>query len=228
MRPDLPPLLAAAALVNWGALACVPIGAEAPAREAVVGLPCEGCEAVFDGLPAALSWAARLAPDGEPGEALVLEGTVRDPAGRPAAGIIIYAYQTDAHGVYPRDRSAPSAAARRHGRLRGWAQTDERGRYRFDTIRPAGYPDSPVAQHIHMHVIEPGCCTYYIDDVHFEDDARLGEAERRRLLVGRGGSGLVRPVRDENGVWRARRDIRLGESVPGYPGERARQAPPGS
>ena len=52
--------------------------------------------------------------------------------GAPAAGIIVYAYQTDATGIYPRGST-------RHGRLRGWVRTDEAGRYRFDTIRPGAY-----------------------------------------------------------------------------------------
>jgi hypothetical protein len=44
----------------------------------------------------------------------------------------------------------------------------------------------------------------------------------------RGGSGLVQPTRDENGVWVVARDIVLGEGVPGYPEDARRdrtQAP---
>lgn len=204
-------------LVCYSLLSCAQGLAEPRAREPVVGLPCEGCEAVFDGLPNELDWTAMLAPDDEPGERLAIEGTVFGIDGEPAPEIIVYAYQTDARGVYPPNPSRRTAAGRRHGRLHAWVRTDEGGRYRFDTIRPAGYPDSPVAQHVHLHVIEPGCCTYYIDDVYFEDDERLSAADRQRLRHGRGGSGLVRPVLDEHGAWRARRNIHLGESVPGYP-----------
>ena len=206
-----------AALVCWVAFACRESTAESTARKPVIGLPCEGCNAVFDGLPREVDWSATLAPETEPGERLVLEGTVFDIDGAPAAEIIVYAYQTDARGVYPPDNSRLTAAGRRHGRLHAWARTDPSGRYRFETIRPAGYPGARIAQHIHLHVIEPGCCTYYIDDVHFEDDERLDAEDLERLLSGRGGSGLVRAEVGEDGDWYARRDIRLGENVPGHP-----------
>ena len=185
-------------------------------REPVVGLPCEGCEAVFDGMPDSLAWSARIAPPDEPGEALRIEGVVRDGNGRPVAGVVVYAYHTDEEGIYPRDERRRGYAAR-HGRLHGWARTAAGGRYRFDTIRPAGYPGTDIPQHVHMHVIEPGRCTYYIDDIHFADDPRLSDAVRRRLTTGRGGSGLAMPVRDADGLWRVTRDIVLGENVPGYP-----------
>ncbi len=182
----------------------------------VVGLPCEGCEAVFEGLPAELAPSDRIAPVDEPGEPLRIVGTVYDAGGARAPGVIVYAYHTDDRGIYPRAPGLKGAAAR-HGRLRAWVVTDERGGYRFDTIRPAGYPDSREPAHVHLHVIEPGCCTYYLDSIQFEDDPRLGAAERAELATGRGGSGLVRPVRGADGVWVVTRDIRLGENVPGHP-----------
>jgi protocatechuate 3,4-dioxygenase beta subunit len=183
-------------------------------HEPVVGLPCEGCEAVFDGMPTALAAVARIGPAGEPGTPMRLEGTVRDAKGVPARGIVVYAYHTDAKGVYPPDAGAATEAARRHGRLRGWARTGRDGRYRFDTIRPAAYPSRDAPEHVHLHVIEPGRATYYIDDVEFDDDALLTPARRRR--PGRGGLGIVRP-RSENGMWLVTRDIALGQGVPGYP-----------
>jgi protocatechuate 3,4-dioxygenase beta subunit len=164
--------------------------------EPVVGLPCEGCEAVFDGLP----------------------DTIRDGQGNAVPGVIVYAYHTDVRGVYPPEERLCGRPAYRHGRLRGWAQTDAQGRYRFDTIRPAGYPDTDLPQHIHLHVIEPGRCTYYIDDLVFTDDPRLTPAQRRQAGTGRGGTGIVTPRRLETGGWHAVRDIVLGAAVPGYAG----------
>jgi protocatechuate 3,4-dioxygenase beta subunit len=142
--------------------ACSSTGAQA-GREPVIGGPCEGCEWVFDGMPATLDWAGRIAPPNEPGTPMRIDGVVRDRGGKPAAGIIVYAYQTDAGGLYP-------AGSNRHGRLKGWVRTDANGRYRFDTVRPGGYPSTTIPQHVHMHVIEPGRGTYYIDDIVFTDD----------------------------------------------------------
>lgn len=184
-------------------------------RVPVVGGPCEGCEAVFVGMPEALSWRARIALEDEPGEPMALRGTVYDVDGSPATGVIVYAYHTDATGVYPPAEEL-QGHARRHGELRGWARTDARGRYRFDTIRPASYPSRDTPAHVHMHVIEPDCCTYWIDSIHFTDDPLLPARERDASGTVRGGPGLVTPER-EDGVWVVTRDIHLGRGVPGYP-----------
>lgn len=183
----------------------------------LVGLPCEGCEEIFVGLPDAPPSTARLAPEDEPGEPMRIECRVSYPDGTPAPGTVVYAYQTNVEGVYPTD-FAPGDPFTRHGRLRGWATVDEEGWVRFDTIRPGGYPGADTPEHVHLHVIEPGCCHYYIDDVMFEDDPRLTPRLRESLTSGRGGPGIVTPTRDADGVWQVRRDIVLGEAVPGHPG----------
>lgn len=176
--------------------------------EPVVGLPCEGCELVFEGMPNHLTSSARIVPVDAAGEALVVEGVVRTADGRTAPGIIVYAYQTDAGGIYP-----PGSTD--HGALRAWTKTDGEGRYRFDTVRPGNYPGRGLPQHIHLHVIEPGRSTYYIDDITFTDDALLPESERTRTTC-RGGCGVSDPTRDADGTWQVRRDIVLGEAIPGY------------
>lgn len=175
------------------------------ARERVVGGPCQGCEWVFDGLPGELASRSRIAPASEAGAPLVIEGDVTSRDGRAAANIIVYAYHTDHGGIYP-------PAGNRHGRLRGWAMTDAKGRYRFDTIRPGAYPGREVSEHVHMHVIEPGVGTYYIDNLEFADDP----LQTGKPGAGRGGPGLVQPER-RDGVWHARRDIVLGRNIPGHP-----------
>ena len=191
------------------------LAGHAPAREPILGGPCEGCEAVFEGRPAQPSNSARIAPPGEPGAPLLIEGRVTTLAGVPAAGIIVYAYHTDHTGIYP-PVPGLTGAARRHGRLRAWARTDEQGRYGFTTIRPGAYPAGNIPAHVHLHVIEPGRGTYYIDDILFADDPMLTAAQRRRM-PGRGGPGIAQPSRDQDGLWRVRRDIVLGLDIPNYP-----------
>lgn len=180
------------------------------AEEPVLGGPCEGCELVFAGMPQGLEASARIAPEDEAGEPMRIEGTVTHADGRPAAGVVVYAYHTDASGIYPE-------AETRHGELRGWARTGEDGRFRFDTIRPGAYPGRTTPQHVHLHVIEPGIGTYWIDAIMFTDDPLLSGGRHRQVDSGRGGSGIVTPVRDHDGRWLVRRDIVLGEGVPGYP-----------
>lgn len=174
---------------------------------------CDGCEAVYDGRPAYITAQAQLTGKDEPGERLRLQGRVLGADGEPAAGIQVYAYQTDHAGSYP-PLGGVGAAARRHGRLRGWAVSDAQGLYRFDTVRPGSYPGSTVPQHIHMHVIEPGRCTYYLDDVLFADDPHMaGKSERKSP---RGGNGLTQPERNAEGSWQVHRDIHLGRNVADY------------
>jgi len=210
-------VLAACALFLASRSPGAAVQVETRPREPVIGLPCEGCEAVFEGLPAALSSSARIAPPNEPGQAMRIVGTVFDSTGQAASGVIVYAYHTSARGIYPTDGGIRGQAAARHGRLRGWAKTDEKGRYRFDTIRPAGYPDTDLPAHVHMHVIEVGRSTYYIDDILFEDDERLTPEKRSQLITGRGGNGLVVPRQVARGTWVVKRDIQLGAQIPGYP-----------
>jgi protocatechuate 3,4-dioxygenase beta subunit len=148
---------------------------------------------------------------------MTIEGTVFDTRGRPVKGVIVYAYHTNAQGVYPTDEQFRGQAAFRHGRLRAWVQTDETGRYTFDTIRPAPYPNTDLPAHVHMHVIEVGRCTYYIDDLMFEDDPLLTPLMLARLTLGRGGSGVARPRQGAAGVQLVTRDIVLGQRINGYP-----------
>lgn len=174
---------------------------------------CGGCEAVFQGRPATLSASARIAGKNEPGEPLVLEGVVSNAAGKPQPGVIVYAYQTNAKGVYPPDARFRGQAAERHGLLRGFARTDRHGKYRFETIRPASYPGQSVPQHIHMHVVEPGRCTYFLDELRFTDDPLMkGQAGEQHP---RGGSGVVTPRRAGRG-WIVKRDIVLGAGISDY------------
>lgn len=218
------PLLAAAtaeidprALRPATALA-VSVSAAAPVavtgNEPVV-VPCEGCDAVFQGLPDHLTSVARLTTAEEPGERLQLSGTVRNGAGQPQSGVIVYAYHTDANGHYPED-SRLSGAAARHGRLRGWTRTDASGRYTFLTIRPGAYPGRPEPQHIHLHVIEPGRCTYYLGDVLFDDDPRLTAGLRLEQERAYGGNGIVQPQGDAIAGWRVARDVDLGTNLPDH------------
>ena len=127
--------------------------------------------------------------------------------GRPAAGVIVYAYHTNAGGVYP-TRGDEQGWGRRHGYLRGWVKTNERGEYRFDTIRPGGYPGRTDPAHIHMIVKEPDRQEYWIDEVVFEDDPRVTE-RYRSAQQNRGGNGVIRLTRDQAGGWSGRRDIVL-------------------
>jgi len=179
---------------------------------------CNDCLGPYEGMPKKIASRSRIAPAGAPGEPLVLTGRVLGPDGKPRPQIIVYAYHTNAEGIYPPPDPPRSTASNHHGQLRAWAKTDAKGRYVFETIRPGGYPSGREPQHIHMHVIEPGCATYFIDELLFSDDPRLTAELRERISRGFGGKAIVTPMRDAAGTWHVVRDIHLGENIPGYTG----------
>lgn len=181
-----------------------------------VGGTCEGCEAIFESpIPfEKLDWVDTLPDFNEKGPRLIVSGTVYRSDGKtPAPGIILYIYHTDQGGNYT-SRGNEKNWEKRHGYIRGWVRTNEKGEYKFLTLRPASYPNSRAPQHIHPTIKEPGLTPYWIDEFVFEDDPFLaGDTSNRPP---RGGSGILK-IQHTNGIQIAKRDIILGLNVPGYP-----------
>jgi protocatechuate 3,4-dioxygenase beta subunit len=127
--------------------------------------------------PARLTSSERIAPASEPGTPFVMHGTIVDAAGKPAAGVEVFAYQTDAAGLYAKDGGAYP------WRLRGWAVSDSQGRFEFRTIRPAAYPNRDIPGHIHLSFVT-GCCGRQTSEVMFDDDPLATKDYRERQAAG--------------------------------------------
>lgn len=187
--------------------------------EIEVGGNCEGCEAIFESpVPFnELNWIDTLPGFDEPGQKLEVSGSVFKPDGKtPAADIVLYVYHTDQNGIYP-NKGDENGWGKRHGYLRGWIKTNKSGQYKFYTLIPASYPNSNNPKHIHITIKEPGKNAYWIDDFLFRDDPLLTRELRNKHKF-RGGNGILR-TSNQNGIMIARRDIILGENIPGYPKE---------
>ncbi len=145
-------------------------------------------------MPQELSSHARIAPVGEPGQRLVIEGTLVAADGvTPASGVVVYGYHTDVGGTY-----GPHARERRP-RLRGWARTDAQGRFEFETIRPAPYPGREIAAHVHFSLCGAGVPWQFSEDLLFDDDPRLTKGQRdRSQSLGRF-ANVCKPVPDARG-----------------------------
>ncbi len=149
------------------------------------------------------AWTATLVSPGEPGEPLHVSGTVYGPDGEtPAAGVELYAFHTDAEGLYSEtnDNTNP--------RLKATVRTGADGRYELRTIKPAPYPGGGVPAHIHFQV-SGGDFPDQRADLNFEGDPHLSAYAARRSAE-RGQFGSIRPLeKGDDGVWHVVFDLKL-------------------
>lgn len=152
------------------------------------------------------SWRITMASDKEPGEPLIVSGTIYAPDGRaPMKGISLWVYHTDATGNY----SAGGNGDNRNTRLHGQMWTNAEGRYEFRTIKPAAYPGRTDAAHIHAYVSGPGYPEYWIDEYLFDDDPLVREELRRKASSQGTFSPILKLTRDNDGVLHGVRDIKI-------------------
>jgi len=153
------------------------------------------------------SWSVRIVGDEEPGQPLIVSGTIYSPDGqKPLEGINLYVYQTDATGVY----STSGSGNNRNTRIHGLMTTNAEGRYEFRTIRPASYPGTKIPAHIHAFVSGPDYPEYWIDEYHFDDDPLVTSEMRQKAsaLVGTF-CPIVKVSKGSDGILRATRDIKI-------------------
>lgn len=158
--------------------------------------------------PQNVSWHAIIPPEGEPGEPLIISGTVFLPDGTtPAEGAIIYIYHTNMEGVYPK-KGSEKGNGKYHGYLRGWMKTDSNGKYEFATIRPAPYHShGGEPAHIHYNVQGPQHPEYWLTALWFSDDPRITDDYLMSVKRSGGFSNVVTLKKDENNVLRGERNI---------------------
>lgn len=154
--------------------------------------------------PQNLTNKAVIAAKDEPGERLVLKGTLYGADGStPLPNVSIYAYQTDATGVYSRPVDDS-----RNPRLKAWARTDAQGRFEFDTIKPGSYPGGGNPAHIHV-VLFQGERQLGSDECWFEGDRYLTAHMKQREEAAGKFSRILRVSKDASGVWRGEWNLQL-------------------
>lgn len=182
----------------------------------LVGGGCDGCELMYIGMPKNIKSIDTSTGWTEPGQKLLITGTIYKLGGKiPAPNVIIYYWQTDNKGYYT-PKAGMHEQAKRHGHIRGWVKSDENGKYSIYTIRPAAYPNDDMPAHIHTSIKEPNIANeYYIDEFVFDDDILL-TGKKRKALENRGGSGILRVLIDKD-MQIAEHNIILGLNIPNYP-----------
>lgn len=182
----------------------------------IVGGGCDGCELMYVDMPTHIKSVDTSSAWFGPGQRLIATGIVFKLDGKTVApGVIIYYWQTNQEGYYA-PASTQSVQAKIHGQIRGWAKTDEQGRYTIYTIRPGPYPGLGSPAHIHFSIKEPHLADeYYIDDIVFEDDTLVNKSYRTSM-PNRAGNGITK-IKMKDAVQIAERNITLGLNIPHYP-----------
>lgn len=155
--------------------------------------------------PANISWKTVLSTDADKGEKMIVSGTIFEPDGKtPAPNVLIYLYHTDIYGYYGR-----KSGEHKHGRYRGWMLTNAQGKYEFQTIKPAPYPENRFAAHIHTTLTTKTMKEDWIDNYLFEGDTLISARERETAGKKGGFNPILKLEKNTNGIWTAQRDIQL-------------------
>ena len=184
--------------------------------EKLVGGPFENGEFYKIGMPKSIPSIDTSDGWSQKGQRLLITGTIYKSDGKTlASDVILYYYHTNTEGVYA-NRYDLDQRVVRHGYIRSWVKSDKKGRYSIYTVRPAPYANRVIPAHIHPAIKESRIeNAYYIDDFVFDDDVLLTSKIRQRN-ENRGGSGVLRLVRDGD-LMVAEHNIFLGLNIPTIP-----------
>jgi protocatechuate 3,4-dioxygenase alpha subunit len=143
-----------------------------------------------------LTWLIieNLAPAGVAGGRISIEGRVIDGDGKPVNDALVEIWQANANGKYahPQDRQAKPLEKGFRGF--GRSATDDKGVFRFQTIKPGRVPgpDGKLqAPHIAANIFMRGQLKHLVSRIYFPDDPANAEdavlalvpAERRATLI---------------------------------------------
>jgi protocatechuate 3,4-dioxygenase beta subunit len=144
------------------------------------------------------SYRAALSSSSEPGEKMEMKGVILTADGKPLAGASVYAYHTDARGMY--NQEGRGGSGNREPRLRGTMRTNSAGQFEFRSIKPGTYPSGGAAAHVHFEVTPPGGKVQYFEAVfrgepHVTEEMAAESARgsaQRVVTLQRGADGVLR------------------------------------
>jgi protocatechuate 3,4-dioxygenase beta subunit len=137
---------------------------------------------------------------GEPlGERIILTGAVTDTDGRPVRNTLVEIWQANAAGRYVDPVDDHPAPLDPNFTGAGRCLTDERGRYRFVTIKPGPYPwrnhlNAWRPAHVHFSFFGPTLASRMVTQMYFPGDplipldpilSSIPDTRGREMLVSR-------------------------------------------
>jgi protocatechuate 3,4-dioxygenase, alpha subunit len=164
-----------------------------------------GSQTVGPYLHIGLTWLTtrNIAPAGVPGERITVQGRLLDGDGAPVNDGLIEIWQANALGKYahPEDRQKKGL----HKRFRGFGRipTDDRGAFRFTTIKPGAVPGPKgraQAPHLVVGVFMRGLLKQLATRMYFPDEpanrrdpllSLVPEARRGTLIATRKSRGTL-------------------------------------
>jgi protocatechuate 3,4-dioxygenase beta subunit len=149
----------------------------------------------------------KMVADNEPGEPMIISGTIYLPDGKtPASGAILSVWHTDSKGYYI---EGGGGAGELHPRIHGRMKTGADGKYEFRTVKPAPYPSNNTPAHVHGHLSAPSFPEYPII-YYFEGDKLITDKNRSELNRRRGGTpSIITLTKNNEGVLIGTRDLIL-------------------
>ncbi len=157
-------------------------------------------------VPKEISSTLHLTSMSEPGEPIILRGTIYKEDGiTPDSGITLFLYQTDAGGYYHRPQEDVF-----HPRIFGWLRTGRDGKYEIHTVRPGPEvltPKEPA--HIHVHVFSKDIPEHFLHEFWFQADTNISAAERKKFSALGDFSPIVTLEHGKDSIWRGSRNVRL-------------------
>jgi protocatechuate 3,4-dioxygenase alpha subunit len=163
-----------------------------------VSLYATGSQTVGPYLHIGLTWLTvrNLAPAGVPGERVTIQGRLVDGDGVPVNDGLIEVWQANSRGKYAHPLDAQKKALDKRFRGFGRIPTDERGAFRFTTIKPGAVPGPngrPQAPHLVVNVFMRGLLKQLMTRLYFPDEPAntrdpllsLVPAARRPTLIAR-------------------------------------------
>ena len=137
---------------------------------------------------------------GEPlGERIILTGAVTDTDGRPVRNTLVEIWQANAAGRYVDPVDDHPAPLDPNFTGAGRCLTDDRGRYRFVTIKPGAYPwrnhlNAWRPAHVHFSLFGPSLASRLVTQMYFPGDplipldpilSSIPDPRGREMLVSR-------------------------------------------